>query len=189
MVDGYPLNPTGRTDKCLRGVLGRWGPNHAVDPIVTKWKDDAGHKILSVVLIRRQKDGSWALPGGFVDEGEDPKHAASREFMEEALSILTAGSEQKRDIESKLKPLFESGVAVWKGVVEADGRNTDNAWIESIGYHFHDETKVLDSVQLKAGDDATDVKWFTVSHDLRDLLITEHWKMVEKAAERIHASL
>lgn len=33
-----PLNPYGRTGIVGRGLLGRWGPNHAADPIVTKWK-------------------------------------------------------------------------------------------------------------------------------------------------------
>lgn len=36
--NGYPLNPIGRTGIIGRGVLGRWGPNHAADPIVTSWK-------------------------------------------------------------------------------------------------------------------------------------------------------
>ena len=32
-------NPIGRTGMSGRGLLGRWGPNHAVDPIVTRSKD------------------------------------------------------------------------------------------------------------------------------------------------------
>lgn len=38
VIDGYPLNPIGRTGIVGRGVLGRWGPNHAADPVVTRWK-------------------------------------------------------------------------------------------------------------------------------------------------------
>lgn len=38
IVDGYPQNPIGRTGIIGRGVLGRWGPNHAADPVVTRWK-------------------------------------------------------------------------------------------------------------------------------------------------------
>nr|CAI5854490.1 unnamed protein product [Callosobruchus analis] len=38
VVDGRPLNPEGRTGLIGRGVLGKWGPNHAADPIVTRWK-------------------------------------------------------------------------------------------------------------------------------------------------------
>jgi 8-oxo-dGTP diphosphatase len=40
----------------------------------------------SVLLIQRKyppMQGSWALPGGFVDQGEDPIHAAVRELEEE----------------------------------------------------------------------------------------------------------
>lgn len=37
---GYPINPIGRTGLRGRGLLGRWGPNHAADPIVTRWKRD-----------------------------------------------------------------------------------------------------------------------------------------------------
>lgn len=39
--NGYPLNPMGRTGLRGRGLLGRWGPNHAADPIVTRWKRDS----------------------------------------------------------------------------------------------------------------------------------------------------
>lgn len=38
IVEGYPRNPVGRTGISGRGVLGRWGPNHAADPVVTRWK-------------------------------------------------------------------------------------------------------------------------------------------------------
>lgn len=36
-----PLNPIGRTGLRGRGLLGRWGPNHAADPIITRWKRDS----------------------------------------------------------------------------------------------------------------------------------------------------
>merc|ERR1711879_996903 len=35
--DGVPLNPMGRTGISERGDLYLWGPNQAVDPIVTRW--------------------------------------------------------------------------------------------------------------------------------------------------------
>lgn len=34
--DGRPINPIGRTGVTGRGQLGKWGPNHAADPIVTR---------------------------------------------------------------------------------------------------------------------------------------------------------
>lgn len=36
----YPLNPFGRTGIAGRGLWGRWGPNHAVDSLVTRWSRD-----------------------------------------------------------------------------------------------------------------------------------------------------
>lgn len=45
--DNRPLNPKGRTGLKGRGVLGKWGPNHAADPIVTRWKrSEALEKVL-----------------------------------------------------------------------------------------------------------------------------------------------
>jgi ADP-ribose pyrophosphatase YjhB (NUDIX family) len=44
-----------------------------------------------VVLVRRRRDGRWALPGGFLDEGETFSACALREFKEEAGVDLTAG--------------------------------------------------------------------------------------------------
>lgn len=35
----------GRTGLVGRGLLGRWGPNHAADPIVTRWKRDTNNQI------------------------------------------------------------------------------------------------------------------------------------------------
>ena len=36
IIDGRPQNPVGRTGVVGRGRLGRWGPNHAADAIVTR---------------------------------------------------------------------------------------------------------------------------------------------------------
>jgi ADP-ribose pyrophosphatase len=36
IVNGRPQNPIGRTGITGRGQLGKWGPNHAADPIVTR---------------------------------------------------------------------------------------------------------------------------------------------------------
>lgn len=37
IVDGLPRNPRGRTGMVGRGLLGKWGPNHAADPVVTRY--------------------------------------------------------------------------------------------------------------------------------------------------------
>ena len=55
-----------------RGLLGRWGPNHAGDPVVTRWAKDQHNgkqKVLEIVLINRKDNNDLALPGGMVDPG------------------------------------------------------------------------------------------------------------------------
>jgi ADP-ribose pyrophosphatase YjhB (NUDIX family) len=37
-----------------------------------------------VLLVREKVDGRWTLPGGWIDAQEPPRHAAEREFAEEA---------------------------------------------------------------------------------------------------------
>ena len=64
-------NPIGRTGMKGRGLLGRWGPNHAVDPIVSRWQRDgkgekvmmAGKPVMEFVAIKRKDTGDWAIPG------------------------------------------------------------------------------------------------------------------------------
>ena len=51
-----------------RGLLGKWGPNHAADPIVTRFHPQTGQ--LQMVAIKRKDTGDWAIPGGMVDAGE-----------------------------------------------------------------------------------------------------------------------
>ena len=54
--DGRPLNPIGRTGVIGRGDLHLWGPTHALDPIITRWKNK--HlKQLEFLAVKRQ-DGS-----------------------------------------------------------------------------------------------------------------------------------
>lgn len=42
-----PYNPIGRTGLRGRGLLGRWGPNHAADPIITRWKRDPDGRVIA----------------------------------------------------------------------------------------------------------------------------------------------
>lgn len=106
------------------------------------------------------------------DKGEIPMDALKREFMEEAMDSLGKNQIESTEIENRLKKLFENGkevIFVWffncafkgsfnisfeqiyKGYVE-DPRNTDNAWIETTVYNFHDDDgRVLDNMELTAG--------------------------------------
>ena len=57
-------------------------PNAAVDIIVL----DHASAPTQILLIQRKNEPfaeQWAFPGGFIDENEDPSHAAARELAEE----------------------------------------------------------------------------------------------------------
>lgn len=97
--DGTPQNPVGRTGLRGRGLLGKWGPNHAADPIVTRHHPDTGR--LQMVAIQRKDTRQWAIPGGMVDDGEVVSATLRREFTEEAGNI--EDGETRADIAKKKK--------------------------------------------------------------------------------------
>ena len=115
-------NPAGRTGIRGRGVLGRWGPNHAADPIITRWardsttsitrNKDTGKPILQFVAIQRNDSGEWAIPGGMVDPDENFQQTAQREFLEEAMDSEKLSQDQLLQLREKVAQLFSNGQEV-----------------------------------------------------------------------------
>eukprot|EP00041_Stephanoeca_diplocostata_P027858 m.776020 g.776020 ORF g.776020 m.776020 type:complete len:345 (-) comp23261_c0_seq6:2762-3796(-) len=166
--ENMPLNPRGRTGLAGRGLLGRYGPNHAADPVLTRWRrneggerefNDIGEPILEFVAIKRKDTGDWAIPGGMVDAGENVSYTLKREFGEEAMDSMAMSQPERKKLMQELDKVFKDGIPVYKGYVD-DIRNTDNAWMETTCVNFHDETgTVFSKFKLKSGDDAGDVAW------------------------------
>ncbi|CAF3337709.1 unnamed protein product [Rotaria sp. Silwood1] len=130
-----PKNPRGRTGLSGRGLLGRWGPNHAGDSIITRWsKDQYGskQKVLEILLITRKDTGSLALPGGMIDPGEQASAAIKREFIEEAMN-------SNPDAAAKIEDLFQLATSAYKGYVD-DPRNTGKKAIIAIPAELEYET-------------------------------------------------
>ena len=191
VCEGYPLNPIGRTGLRGRGILGRWGPNHAADPIVTRWKknnsqieidENTVKPILQFVAIKRRDCNEWAIPGGMVDPGEVVTTTLRREFLEEALNCLEMSLDNKKVIEGKVDHFFSKGENVYQGYVD-DIRNTDNAWIETTAQNFHDQSgEFVGHISLNAGDDAIGVSWLDISANLN--LYASHTKLLEIVANK-----
>ncbi|KAF5290492.1 hypothetical protein FQA39_LY03596 [Lamprigera yunnana] len=190
-IDGRrPLNPQGRTGLKGRGVLGRWGPNHAADPVVTRWKlSDDGRRemdpttnlyVLQFCAIQRKDSGEWALPGGMVDPGEQVGVTLQREFLEEAMNSLQSTPTELAAKQKLVSDFFAGGYEIYKGYVD-DPRNTDNAWMETVAVNFHDEDgTTLGKFRLKAGDDARNVQWMDIDQSL--ILYACHTFFVQTAA-------
>lgn len=196
IVNGLPQNPCGRTGLIGRGFLGKWGPNHAADPIVTRWKrDEHGSimkdpennlQILQFVAIRRKDTGDWAIPGGMVDAGDTVSATLKREFGEEAMNSLEAPEHERKSIEKAIAELFRCGIEVYRGYVD-DPRNTDNAWMETVAVNFHDNKGTsVGKVRLHAGDDAGDVQWTDISGGIS--LFASHQLFIHNTAKRLNAS-
>jgi 8-oxo-dGTP diphosphatase len=119
--------------------------------------------VLSVLLIQRGNSpfqGRWALPGGFVEEGEQVAEAAPRELREE--TSLDLG-------ESELELL---------GVYDTPGRDP-RGWTVSAVYvaRLHEETGVA------GADDASDAGWFRA--DALPELAFDHERIVADALAHV----
>jgi 8-oxo-dGTP diphosphatase len=93
-----------------------------------------------ILLIKRGNEpfaGSWALPGGFVDEAEQVIEAASRELAEE-----TGLDVQKLEL---------------LGVYDTPGRDP-RGWTVSVVYI----ARLPSEAAVAGADDASDARWFSV---------------------------
>lgn len=112
-------------------------PGLTVDLVILYNDHDAGTKIL---LIKRRNDpykDYWALPGGYVEEGEDLEQAARRELEEE--TGIT-------DVHFKQIGAF------------GDPKRDPRGWTVTVAF-----TSYVDSMDAKAGDDAKEAQWFPVN--------------------------
>lgn len=190
VVDGIPRNPSGRTGIAGRGMLGRWGPNHTANAIITRWKRTSkgklverfGKHVLEVVTIQRQDSLEWVLPGGVVDVNDTISRNLRKNFCEELLSSPNATGEEQEIMSKRLEHLFSCGKVVYKGYVD-DPRNTDNAWIETVCINFHDDTgRILNDIQLKSSDLARGIQWQDVSGQLN--LYQSYTFILKRVAEQ-----
>ena len=115
-----------------------------------------------VLLIRRGKEpfaGTWALPGGFVNEGETLAAAARRELEEETGTTV-----------GELEQLYTAG----------DPGRDPRGWTISVAYLCR-----VDVAQLKpkAGDDAAEVGWFRL--DRPPALAFDHAILLARARTRL----
>ncbi len=114
-------------------------PTVACDTAVLREAGDS----LEVLLIRRGQDpyvGTWALPGGFVSEGETLEDAARRELLEET-------------------GLSPSGPLLLVGAYGDPGRDP-RGWAVTVTYAVLPSD--ADAGHAVAGDDAAEAAWFPI---------------------------
>ena len=159
---GRPLNPAGRTGIAGRGLLGKWGPNYAADPIITRINRAANS--IELLAIRRKDNGQWAIPGGMVDKGEEVTRTLARELAEETGVDLD----------------MARGRLIYRGYVD-DRRNTDHAWMETTAKHLHLPHDTAFRVKPVAGDDAAAATWLPLNRQTAEQLYASHCSLIRKA--------
>jgi 8-oxo-dGTP pyrophosphatase MutT (NUDIX family) len=103
-----------------------------------------------VYLIERSDGKGWALPGGFIDYGEEPIEAAIREFNEETLG-------NKNDIDNiKYLGLFKTN---------------DKRDLNFFSFVFLFE---INNLYLKYNDDAINGKWVSINDAINMNLAFRH---------------
>lgn len=134
----------------------------AVDTVVFGY--EAGQ--LFLLLIERAFEpfrGQWALPGGFVLEGEDLETAAYRELQEET-GVQTVYLEQLYTYGApKRDPRYRVVSVAYYALVRAEG------------------------LSLQAGSDAKNARWFPVNELPK--LAFDHAQIVDRALERLRSKI
>jgi 8-oxo-dGTP diphosphatase len=121
---------------------------------------------LQVLLVKRRSwpyEGMWAIPGGFVNMDESLETAAKRELQEET---------GVQDV--YLEQLYNFG---------DPGRDPRTRVITVVYFALLDSARL----QVRAGDDAADVGWFSV-YNLPELAF-DHAKILQYALDRLRGKL
>jgi ADP-ribose pyrophosphatase YjhB (NUDIX family) len=174
-ASGCPVNRFAPKDAMNgRNFLGKYGPNHAADPIITRAGVPGGPP--RVLAIRRKDTGQLAFPGGMVDAGEVASDALAREMVEEAGAAFTA-------IAATMK---RCGRVIFAGHVK-DPRETRHAWIESYAVHLHIDEETANSIRLE---DSLDVDvigkpvWMEASKANVDAMYGDHARLLRLAIRK-----
>ncbi len=77
VINGIPRNPVSRTGIHGRGSLGRWGPNHMAEALITRWRRDDDNAIVlknTLPILEFVSVGlpscELSLPKGFISPEE-----------------------------------------------------------------------------------------------------------------------
>jgi len=175
-----------------RGLYYRWGPNHAADPIVTRYRARSdqvpkskeeldGVGVYEVALIQRRDTKIWALPGGMREivkgKMESFMYTARREFEEEFLSMHLKRSQGDKNRNDKQD---SSDVADTKQQQAVLDELWDPQNVQVVYQGYVDDSRATDNawpetvavwahlnpqkpdLNVRAGDDAVNAEWVSL---------------------------
>ncbi|WP_320069026.1 NUDIX domain-containing protein [Micromonospora sp. RTGN7] len=142
VIDGRPVNPCESTGvRHGRNLLGHWGEQVCADAIVTA--GDA-HGCRWLLLVERGDGNGWALPGGYVDPGEDFTDAAVRELVEETGLVVDRAQDHYVTMPARYVP---------------DPRASDEAWMVTVPTRFDLGSGFYLLPEVAGRDDARRAAW------------------------------
>ncbi|MCO4769821.1 MAG: phosphotransferase [Deltaproteobacteria bacterium] len=164
---GRPLNPEGRTGVAGRGLLGRWGANPDVTLCLVRPGDPDGFEI---ALGRREQGGALELPRAFVRRGELVEVCLARLLETECSLQLPEGVPLERVTEG----------------YTYDIRQTDHAWVETVGLLVLSDSPALD--QLAPLGDFDELGWWPLDAPTTNQVVAAHAAVIRSAVERLERS-
>ncbi|CAN7992774.1 unnamed protein product [Ixodes hexagonus] len=200
-VTGVPMNPIGRTGLRGRGALPRWGPNHYVLFIITRWQRAKVHLVggrgLEIVLMRILRTDQFSLPGDFVP-GERKYDMLKLLFKPDDLTscdaeedvklffqncCLAEGPESPQGEAEGPRPAPVRCEVTQHGYMD-DPMNTDHSWreIELWNVHFSARENLQDRLQGH-------LLWRLVTEDLFSKLPSGQSVLLHQVTKVLQASI
>lgn len=159
-----PRNPFGRTGLRGRGSLPRWGPNHYIMLLITRW---TGGRLLEFVAVKNlPRRDYYEIPSSFVSgeslyldlqnyfkvPSDSPNWVTADVMIEFFKSCDNSGSTSEASPGFKLESHIE-------GYLD-DPLNTDNAWkeVELFHIHYYGTDSLTDKLKL--------LSWRVISEDV-----------------------
>ena len=109
-----------------------WHPSVATDVVLFTIRE----RKLNILLVKRKDDGLWAIPGGFLQEGESLNQCAARELKEET-GITVPYLEQFENFSNPIRDPRTQVISVAFIAIHPSGK-----------------------LKIKANTDVSDVNWF-----------------------------
>lgn len=133
-----------------------WHPSVATDVVLFTIRE----RKLNILLVKRKDDGLWAIPGGFLQEGESLNQCAERELKEET-GITVPYLEQFENFSNPIRDPRTQVISVAFIAIHPSGK-----------------------LKLKADTDVSDVNWF--DYEMIPELAFDHNEICIKARLRLN---
>ncbi|KAL4230550.1 hypothetical protein ACF0H5_010931 [Mactra antiquata] len=147
---GIPLNPMGRTGLRGKGNLWRWGPNHVIKAVVTRWRRKygpdintmadflyvEGKRVLEFITVQKDTimDSNYALPGDILHGLSNPSSILCRSFMSQVFDEQDCGQYNRFDQSEMIEFFAQFASTVVGGSISSFQPTSEASSLPRSGY-------------------------------------------------------